>query len=89
MKDLTQYIKTDPFPVIPSAKLIFLAGLKGKRVGDVMISDKHTNYIVNLGNGKAEDVKKLINFVKAKIHEKFGIYLEEEVMYAGGDLNGR
>lgn len=78
---LFQYIKTDPFPVVPTAKLIFLTGLKGERIGNVMVSTKHTNYIVNLGNGKAMEVKELINVIKNKVHEKFGIELEEEIMY--------
>lgn len=88
MKELNQYVKNDPFPVVPSAKLIFLAGLKGERVGDVMVSDKHTNFIINMGNGKALEVKRLIGFIKERIKEQFGITLEEEIMYVGGDLNG-
>lgn len=78
---LFQYVKNDPFPVVPTAKIIFLTGLKGKKVGNVMVSTKHTNYIVNLGNGKAAEVKELINIVKNKVHDKFGIELEEEIMY--------
>lgn len=79
--ELSQYVKNDPFPVVPTAKLIFLTELKGKRVGNVMVSTKHTNYIVNLGNGKAMEVKELINVIKNKVHNKFGIELEEEIMY--------
>jgi UDP-N-acetylmuramate dehydrogenase len=79
-EDLFQYIKKDPFPVIPTAKLNFLAGLSGKRVGDAMLSKKHTNFIINLGNAKAEDVKKLIQIIKDSIKEKFAITLEEEIM---------
>jgi UDP-N-acetylmuramate dehydrogenase len=86
-QELSQYIKDDPFPVIPSAKLIFLAGLKGKRVGNVMVSEKHTNFIINLGDGKASEVLELIKSVKQKVNEIYGIVLEEEVMYVGGDLN--
>lgn len=98
MKTLSQYIKNDPFPVIPAAKLIFLAGLKGERVGDVMVSEKHTNFIVNMGSGRASEVKRLIGFIKDRIKEQFDIELEEEIMYLphvakalrgkGGDLNG-
>jgi UDP-N-acetylmuramate dehydrogenase len=80
-EELSQYIKNDPFPVIPAAKLIFLAGLKGKKVGGVMISEKHTNFIVNLGQGKAQDVKELIEIVRKEIKNKFGVILEEEIMY--------
>jgi len=79
-EELFQYIKKDPFPVIPTAKLNFLAGLSGKRVGDVQLSEKHTNFIVNLGNAKAEDVKKLIQIIKDSVKEKFAVTLEEEIM---------
>ena len=83
MKDLSQYIKNDPFPLVPTAKLIFLTGLKGERVGDVMVSTKHTNFIVNMGDGKATEVKRLIGFIKDRVREEFGIELEEEIMYIG------
>ena len=68
---------------IPAAYLIEKCGLKGKRVGSVKISEKHTNFIINLGNGKARDVKKLINLTKKKVKEKFGIELKEEIQYPG------
>ncbi len=78
--ELTQYIKNDPIPVMPTGKLIFLAGLKGKRVGDAIVSDKHTNFIVNLGSATAKDVNDLIEIIKNEIKQKFGITLEEEIM---------
>jgi UDP-N-acetylmuramate dehydrogenase len=78
---LMQFVKTDPLPVIPAAKLIFLAGLSGTRIGDVMISEKHTNFIVNLGNGNASQVKELIGLIKQKIKEQFGVTMDEEIMY--------
>lgn len=81
MENLSQYIKNDPFPVIPTAKLNYLAGLSGEQVGDAQLSTKHTNFIVNLGNATAEDVKTLIKIIKNKINENFGVELEEEIMY--------
>ena len=81
MEQLTQYIKNDPFPLIPAAKLNFLAGLSGTRVGDAELSKKHTNFIINLGNAKAEEVKKLITLVKAKIKNLYNVELEEEICY--------
>lgn len=81
MEKLSQYIKNDPFPVIPTAKLNFLAGLSGKRVGDAQVSEKHTNFIVNLGNATSKDVHKLIKIVKEAIKVQFNIDLEEEIMY--------
>ena len=47
------------------------------------ISEKHANFIINLGKGKARDVVKLINLIKKKVKEKFGINLEEEIIYLG------
>lgn len=79
-EELSQYIKNDPFPVIPTAKLNFLAGLSGERVGNVELSPKHTNFIINLGQGRAEDVKKLLLIIKEAIKQKFGVTLEEEIM---------
>jgi UDP-N-acetylmuramate dehydrogenase len=78
--ELLQYVKNDPIPVVPSAKIIFLAGLKGKRVGDAAVSDKHTNFIINLGNATAKDVKDLIQIIKDEVRQKYGISLEEEIM---------
>ncbi|MBI2613288.1 MAG: UDP-N-acetylmuramate dehydrogenase [Candidatus Levybacteria bacterium] len=80
-KEFAPFVKTDPFPVVPTTKLLALAGLKGKRIGDAMISDKHPNFIVNLGNAKSEDVKILIEIAKEALKEKYGILLEEEIQY--------
>jgi len=65
----------------PAAILIHRAGLTGKKIGDAQISEKHSNFIVNLGNAKAKDVKKLIKLVKQKVKNKFGIVLEEEIQF--------
>lgn len=73
-------IKNDPFPVIPVAYLIHLAGLSGERVGGAMISEKHPNFIINLGDAKAEDVKKLIKKVEDRLDEKFCVKVETEVV---------
>jgi len=63
-----------------AADLIERCGLRGKRIGKVKISEKHANFIVNLGNGKAKDVKKLIKLAKQKVKSKFGIVLKEEIV---------
>lgn len=89
LTDFSSFIKNDPFPVVPVAKLLYLCDLKGKRQGDAQISQKHPNFIVNLGNAKSDDVKFLIEFAKKAVFEKFGLNLEEEIMYlGGGDING-
>lgn len=64
---------------ISAGWLIEKAGLKGKRIGNVEISEKHGNFLVNLGDAKAEDVKALIEVVKEEVYNRFGIELEEEV----------
>lgn len=65
---------------ISAGYLIDKAGLKGKRVGNFMISPVHANFIVNLGQGKAEDLKALIQLVKNTVKKKFGLSLKEEVV---------
>ncbi len=76
-------VKQDPFPIVPAAWFIIGAGLAGKKIGNAQISKKHSNYIVNLGGAKAKDVLALIDVVKKKVKEKYGILLEVEVQYIG------
>ena len=66
-----------------AGELIEKCGLKGKRTGGAKISEKHANFIVNLGGAKAKDVKKLINLAKKKVKKKFGITLAEEIQHLG------
>jgi len=68
---------------ISAGQLIDQCGLKGKRIGNVEISKKHANFIINLGDGKAEDVLKLIDLMKKQVKDKFNIQLEEEIQYVG------
>jgi len=74
-------IKNDPFPLIPVAYLISEANLKGISCGGAIISPKHPNFIVNALNATANDVKNLIKLVKDRVKNKFGINLEEEIVY--------
>ncbi|MGV8073923.1 MAG: UDP-N-acetylmuramate dehydrogenase [Syntrophobacteraceae bacterium] len=66
-------------PGLSAGELIDNAGLKGARIGDAEISQKHANWIINRGNAKAEDILKLIRMVEKHVLEKFGIRLEREV----------
>jgi UDP-N-acetylmuramate dehydrogenase len=66
-----------------AAKLVEQAGLKGKRVGDAQISEKHANFIVNLEHAKAEDILKLIDLVKRTVRQNSGVQLELEVKMIG------
>ena len=77
----TAVVKTDPFPVVPTAHLIAEAGLRGVSCGGAMISPKHPNFIVNALGATASDVKALARLVKETVRQKFGIELEEEIMY--------
>lgn len=60
--------------------LIDQCGLKGTRIGDAQISPVHANFFMNIGNATAKDILALRDLAKAKVKEKFGIELEEEVM---------
>ncbi len=76
---VAKVVKVDPFPVVPTAYLISEAGLRGTQHGGAMVSQKHPNFIVNLGNATAADVEYLIGAVKERVYEKYGIRLEEEI----------
>lgn len=76
-------IKDDPFPVIPVAYLLSEAGLKGARIGNAEISAKHPNFIVNLGDATAKDVKALIELAQQKVLNKFNVQIEPEIIILG------
>ena len=66
-----------------AGKLIMDAGLRGYRVGDAQVSEKHCGFVVNRGNATADDVIKLIDDVKAKVSEEYDVVLEPEVRMIG------
>ncbi len=67
----------------PAGRWIEEAGLKGFRMGQAMISDRHANFIVNLGKATAEEVIHLMEMVEKKVYEEKGISLEREVRVVG------
>ena len=67
----------------PAGKWIEEAGLKGFRIGRAMVSERHANFIINLGKAKAEEVIRLMEFVEKKVYEGKGISLEREVKVVG------
>jgi UDP-N-acetylmuramate dehydrogenase len=67
----------------PTAKLVEDAGLKGMICGAAQISEKHANFIVNLGGAKAKDVYHLIQTAQKTVFEKFNVELELEVKLLG------
>ena len=66
-----------------TAQLIDKCGLKGYRIGDAAISNKHAGFVVNLGNATSENVIELVDFVKQKIKQEFGKEIELEVEIVG------
>ena len=62
-----------------AAALIDQAGLKGFRVGNAGISEKHAGFAVNLGGATANDVKELLQTVSDRVFEQSGIRLEPEI----------
>ena len=68
---------------IAAGWLIDQADLKGTKVGDAEVSDKHGNFCVNRGNATADQVMQLVSLIKTKIRNRFGVQLEEEVQLIG------
>jgi UDP-N-acetylmuramate dehydrogenase len=68
-----------------AGRLIETAGLKGTRLGDAQISEKHANFIVNRGKATARDVIKLIKLIGRTVEEQTGITLELEIRIVGRD----
>ncbi|MDY0017611.1 MAG: UDP-N-acetylmuramate dehydrogenase [Candidatus Delongbacteria bacterium] len=66
-----------------AGKFIEEAGLKGKTIGGAMVSDLHAGFIINTGTATAQDVLSLIKLIKITVKEKFGVELNEEVIYLG------
>jgi UDP-N-acetylmuramate dehydrogenase len=66
-----------------AGKLIEEAGLKGFQIGGAKISEMHGNFIVNAGNATAKDVLDLIQYIKDKIFNLYGIKVETEVEIIG------
>lgn len=73
----------NPAPETPAGRLIDQAGLKGERIGDAQISEKHANYIINRRQATAGDILKLSRRVQAVVRQKFNIELEPEVKIFG------
>ena len=65
-----------------AARLIEQCGLKGKRIGGAQVSEKHANFIVNVG-AAAADIENLINEVQTEVQQQTGIKLHPEVRIVG------
>ncbi len=66
-------------PQDSAGRLIDAAGLKGLRIGDAHISEKHANFIINDGGASGEEISRLIELAKKRVNEIFDVELEEEV----------
>lgn len=66
-----------------AGKLIQDAGLRGYRIGDAQVSEKHCGFVINRGHATAADVTKLMEDVADCVEEKFGVRLEPEVKKIG------
>lgn len=76
-------------PGYSAGRLIEAVGAKGWRKGAAQVSEKHANFIVNLGEAKAADVIELIGEVQRAVYQKYLVNLETEVVMLGFDNNGR
>ncbi len=68
---------------VPAGRLIEEAGLKGMRIGDAQISEKHGNFIINRGKATAEEIIRLIEKIQKRVFEMTGYALETEVRIIG------
>ena len=68
---------------VPAGQLLDECGLRGMRVGDALVFPKHANIIVNAGHASAREVLELAEIMKSRVRERFGVELEEEVMFLG------
>ncbi len=68
-----------------AAKLIDDCGLRGLRIGDAQVSEKHAGFIVNRGNASAGNILSLINEVSQRVYQETGVLLEPEVRIIGED----
>jgi UDP-N-acetylmuramate dehydrogenase len=64
---------------LSAGDLIEQAGLKGRRIGNAEISDRHANFIVTQEGATSDDVERLIDQARTKVAEQFGVDLELEV----------
>lgn len=69
--------------VVPAGYLIEAAGLKGFRLGGAMLGRRHANFILNVGNASATEIRRLAQHAKQEVQTQFGVELEEEVLYLG------
>ena len=96
MQDLQQKRKEKQPMDLPSAgsvfkrpegfytgKLIEECGLRGFRIGDAAVSEKHCGFIVNLGSATAKDVYQLIQHIQKVVYKHYNVHLQTEIRILG------
>jgi len=73
---------------LSSGQLLDRVKMKGMRIGDAMVSEKHANFFLNVGQAKAKDVLDLIKIARRRVWDQFGIKLELELKYVGDEEIG-
>jgi UDP-N-acetylmuramate dehydrogenase len=68
---------------VAAGQLLDECDCRGLRVGDAMVFPKHANILINAGHATAREVLELAEVMKARVRAKFGVELEEEVMFLG------
>ncbi|MCG8532318.1 MAG: hypothetical protein MI749_16880, partial [Desulfovibrionales bacterium] len=69
----------NPSPSTPAGKLIDQAGLKGARVNQARVSNRHANFIINDGQARCQDILTLAQKIQDRVMETFNIPLEPEI----------
>ena len=72
----------NPDGELGAGRMLELCGLKGHRIGGAMISPKHANFIENAGGATSADCIALMVEARRRVHEKYGVVLEREVVFA-------
>jgi UDP-N-acetylmuramate dehydrogenase len=68
---------------IPAGWIVERLGFKGYRLGNVEVSEKHANFLVNLGGATADEVAQVVSMIQMKARDHFGIALKTEVQFLG------
>jgi UDP-N-acetylmuramate dehydrogenase len=72
----------NPYPQTAGA-LIEQAGLKGYRIGNAQVAERHANFILNLGGATAADIRRIIAHVQTEVEARWGVQLQPEVKFIG------
>lgn len=68
-----------------AGRLIEECGLKGYRIGDAVVSEKHANFIINVGKAKGNDIRNLILYISREVEKKFHVKFQIEQEFVGWD----